>query len=244
MRVLVLGGTGEARRLAEALVAAGDDVTTSLAGRTRDPYVPRGDLRVGKFGGVPGLSAYLKAGGFDFLIDATHPYAALMSANAVAASAAAGIPLLRLCRPPWTEPDGAGWQHVADAGAAAAALPAGATVLLTTGHTELERFLQRSDCRFLVRLIEPPGEPLPSHAELLLARPPYLRPAEEELMRQRGITHLVSKNSGGEQTAAKLAAAAALGIRVIMVTRPPLPPAEEVASVEAALLRLHPTVRR
>src|SRR6185312_6509926 len=114
MRVLILGGTGEARELAGRLVALGDDVTTSLAGRTSSPALPAGQLRVGKFGGVPGLVAYLKAQRIERLVDATHPYAGLISINAVAAAGRTGIPLLRLMRSAWIEPPDAGWRHVAD----------------------------------------------------------------------------------------------------------------------------------
>lgn len=236
MRILILGGTGEARDLAARLVALGNDVTTSLAGRTSAPRPPAGGLRVGKFGGVPGLVAYLKAGGFDRLVDATHPYAGLISINAVAAAQRTGIPLVRFMRPGWTEPADAGWVHVADIAAAAAALPSGATAFVTTGHEGLATLLERDDCSLVVRLIEPPDQPLPPHARLILSRPPYTVAGERALFEREGISHLVSKNSGGEQTRAKLDAAQALGVEVIMVERPVYGPAREVATVEEAVL--------
>src|SRR3569833_977447 len=130
MNILNLGGTGEARDLAARF-------TTSLAGRTREAILPAGELRVGKFGGVPGLVGYLRAMRFDRLVDATHPYAGLISINAVAASQQTGIPLVRFMRPAWREPEGANWQHVPDLYAAAKALPPLATVLVTTGHEDL-----------------------------------------------------------------------------------------------------------
>jgi precorrin-6A/cobalt-precorrin-6A reductase len=235
MKVLILGGTGEARELAARLVALGDDVTTSLAGRTSAPRPPEGRLRVGKFGGIPGLVAYLTAGGFERLVDATHPYAGLISINAVAASRRTGIPLVRLMRPPWQEPAGAGWVHVADIAAAAKALPPGATAMVTTGHEGLAILLERDDCTLVVRLIEPPELPLPRHVRLILSRPPYTLAGERALFEREGITHLVTKNSGGEQTRAKLDAAQALGIEVIMVERPVYGPAREVGTVEEAV---------
>ncbi|MEP7239776.1 MAG: cobalt-precorrin-6A reductase [Devosia sp.] len=234
MKILILGGTGEARDLAARLVGLGHEVTTSLAGRTSDPALPPGHLRVGKFGGVPGLAGYLHAMAFDRLVDATHPYAALMSANAVAASTQARVPLVRYMRPAWVEPSD-GWTSVPDIASAAAALPSGATALVTTGHEGLEAILARNDCTLLVRLIEPPQQPLPNHATLLLSRPPHTIADERNLFAAEGITHLVTKNSGGTQTAAKLEAARQTGARVIMVARPVLPAAREVGSLEEAV---------
>ena len=235
MRILILGGTGEARELAGRLVALGHQVITSLAGRTRAPALPAGELRVGKFGGVPGLVGYLKMMRIDRLVDATHPYAGLISINAVAAARQTGIPLVRFMRPAWVEPEGAGWVHVRSLEAAAEALPPMATVLITTGHEGLETLLARDDCRLFVRLIEEPEIELPDHARLLLGRPPYDLAQERSLFRREGITHLVTKNSGGEATAAKLVAAREMGAQVIMVERPVYGPAVEVGSVEEAV---------
>ena len=235
MKILILGGTGEARDLAARLVALGHKVTTSLAGRTTSPALPAGELRVGKFGGIPGLVGYLKVMGFDRLVDATHPYAGLISINAVAAAQQTGIPLLRFMRPAWVDPEGAGWVHVRDLSGAAQALPALATVMVTTGHEGLTELLERDDCRFVVRLIEPPAEELPRHARLVISRPPYNVAGEARLFRGEGITHLVTKNSGGEQTAAKLEAARETGVQVIMVDRPVYGPAHEVGTVEDAV---------
>lgn len=235
MRILILGGTGEARDLADRLVALGHEVTSSLAGRTRAPNLPAGELRVGKFGGIPGLVGYLNAMRFDRIVDATHPYAGLISINAVAASQQSGIPLVRYMRPAWVEPEGANWHMVRDLAAAAEALPPMATALITTGHEGLETLLSRNDCRFIVRLIEEPEIDLPRYARLLIARPPYTLADERALFKREAITHLVTKNSGGDQTAAKLLAARESGAEVIMIARPVYGPALEVGSVDEAV---------
>ena len=238
MKILILGGTAEARELANRLFDAGHDVITSLAGRTQDPKLPRGGLRMGKFGGIPGLSAYLRAAGIERLVDATHPYAGMMSINAVAAAQATGVPLVRYMRPAWAQQVGDHWIIVETAAEAAAALPPSSDVLLTIGHTGLEHFLERDDCQFIVRTIEAPSMNLPRHARLLQARPPYTLESEMALMRLEGITHLVSKNSGGGQTEAKLEAARRLGVKVIMIARPVYGPATEVADIDAAIAAL------
>lgn len=238
MNILILGGTGEARQLANRLVAMGHDVTTSLAGRTSDPILPEGRLRMGKFGGIPGLAAYLRAAGIDRLIDATHPYAGQISINAVAAAQSTGVKLVRYMRPGWEQRVGQDWTTVATVAEGAAALPPNADVLLTTGHAGLETFLERDDCRFVVRLIEPPGIDMPRNASVLRSRPPHRLPDEIALMQREGITHLVTKNSGGAQTAAKLEAAQQLGVKVIMIARPIYGPAHEVGTIEEAMAAL------
>ena len=236
MKILILGGTAEARELANRLVAKGHDVMSSLAGRTTDPKLPEGSIRMGKFGGIPGLAAYMRAVGTERLVDATHPYAGLISVNAVAAAKITGIPLVRFMRPAWEQREGDDWLTLQTVAEAAAALPANADVLLTTGHMGLEAFLTRDDCQFVVRLIEPPVFELPRHASLLLSRPPYDLAGELQLMEREGITHLVTKNSGGGQTAAKLEAARRLGVKVIMIARPAYGPALEVSDLDAAML--------
>src|SRR5690606_10206040 len=195
MKILILGGTTEARELANRLVAAGHDITTSLAGRTRDPKLPQGGIRMGRFGGIPGLAAYLNAAGIEALVDATHPYAGQISVNAVAAAEATGLPLVRVMRPGWAPLPGQRWTIVDTMAEAARSIPTGADVLLTTGHSGLESFLERDDCHFIVRLIEPPEFKVPGHADILLSRPPYDVDSEIELMQRHGVTHLVSKNS-------------------------------------------------
>lgn len=238
MKILILGGTAEARELANRLVELGHAVTSSLAGRTQNPTLPTGAVRLGGFGGASGLADYLGSEGIERLVDATHPYAGTMSANAVAAAAASGVPLVRYMRPGWDQPEGADWTHVTTATEAAAALPAGARVLLTTGHTGLAEFVGRSDCCLLVRLIEAPAMTMPPHARLLQDRPPYDLAAETALLEREKITHLVTKNSGGRQTMAKLEAAQQMDVKVIMIARPAYGPALEVSSVEAAITAL------
>jgi precorrin-6A/cobalt-precorrin-6A reductase len=234
MKILILGGTADARELADRLTALGHDVTTSLAGRTRKPALPAGQLRVGKFGGVPGLAGYLQAAGIERLIDATHPYAGLISVNAVSAAQAAGVPLVRYMRPPWAEPAGAAWLHVPSVSAAAAALPPNAHGFITTGHEGLEHFVGRDDCRLVARLIEPPAIEL-GHVEWLEDTPPYRLEAERALFEMHGFTHLVTKNSGGEATWAKMVVARERGMQVIVVARPVYGPAVEVGSVDDAV---------
>jgi precorrin-6A/cobalt-precorrin-6A reductase len=234
MKILILGGTAHARELAERLTAIGHDVTTSLAGRTRKPAIPAGQMRVGKFGGVPGLVGYLRAAGIERLVDATHPYAGLISANAVSASQQSGVPLVRYMRPAWVEPEGAGWMHVPTMRAAAEALPVGANVFISTGHDGLEHFVARDDCRMVARLIEAPTIEL-GHIRWLEDGPPYRLEDERRLFDNYGFTHLVTKNSGGEKTWPKMVVAGERGVQVIMVARPAYGPAVEVGTVEEAV---------
>jgi precorrin-6A/cobalt-precorrin-6A reductase len=235
--ILILGGTGEARALAAVLTAKGHEVTSSLAGRTQAPLLPEGAVRIGGFGGATGLAGYLREGGFSHLIDATHPFAARISANAVEASAATGIPLLRLERLAWIAPEGADWVEADTMEEAASVLPGGASVLLTIGRQEVAAFFRRSDCRFVARVIEAP-QGVPPDWLVLSARGPFTLADEKALMEAHGITHLVSKNSGSDQAAAKLDAAAALGVSVVMVRRPVLPEAVTVGSIEEVVTRV------
>lgn len=225
MRVLILGGTMEARLLAEALGATAE---LSLAGATAAARA-RG-ARVGGFAGVGGLAAHLRAGGFGALVDATHPFAVRISATAVTACATVGVPRLVLTRPPWSVLPG--WIEVPDLAAAAAALAPGARVFLTTGRGSAPSFAPRRDVAFVLRVIDPGADPLPG-ARVVVGRPPQAVEAEAALMRAERIDTLVAKNSGGP--AGKLEAAAALGLRVILVARPPAPPGPCVATVAAAL---------
>ncbi len=227
MKALILGGTIEARRLAGAL---GDIAVLSLAGTTEAPTsIPQ---RRGGFGGAEGLACYLQQENISALIDATHPFAAKISHNAAQAAKQADIPLLRLCRPAW--PLDPAWQMVDDLAQAAAALPKGARVLLSVGSRSLQPFLPRPDLWFLSRSIEPAAK-YPPHGASLLQRPPFSLAEEISLMKAHRITHLVSKNSGGRATKAKLEAAKALGIHILMVNRPQLPAVLEVATVAQAV---------
>jgi precorrin-6A/cobalt-precorrin-6A reductase len=234
--VLVLGGTAEARRLAAAL---NQDprftVTSSLAGRVAVPRLPCGDVRIGGFGGADGLLAWLRGHRIDAVVDATHPFAARMTANAVAATGAAGVPLLVLRRPAWTPGPGDRWHHVPDAAAAAALLPElGTRAFLALGSGDVAAFAGL-DMWFLLRAVDPPPPPLPPRHHVVLARGPFTADAERALLREHRIDVLVARDSGGDLTAAKLVAARELGLPVVLLARPPAPDAPTVATVEEAV---------
>ncbi|WP_200944347.1 cobalt-precorrin-6A reductase [Geodermatophilus sp. Leaf369] len=233
MTVLVLGGTGEARALAAALVADGIDVLSSLAGRVAEPLLPVGGVRVGGFGGAEGLAAWITEHRPTAVVDATHPFAATITANAAAACAASGTPLLRLQRPGWTAQPGEDWRW-ADSLAEAATM-VGGTVFLTTGRQGIGAFAALPGT-VLVRSVDPPTEPLPAGATLLLARGPFTLDDELALLREHAVDVVVTKDSGGHMTEAKLTAARTLGIPVVLVRRPALPAGVAVVdTVEAAL---------
>ena len=240
MRVLVLGGTGEARALAAVLVARGDDVVSSLAGRVSDPALPVGRVRTGGFGGVDGLAAYID-GRVDRVVDATHPFAAQITANAVAATAHVGVPFVRLQRPGWSvHPLADSFTWVADVDAARdAAESLGRRPFLTTGRQQLDAFASWDDRYVLVRVVDPPDWDVPVSWEVLRARGPYPYDGEHDLMRSRRVDVLLTKDSGGALTEAKLAAAHDLGVPVVVVRRPPVPEGVRVvASVDDAVAAL------
>ncbi len=236
-RILILGGTAEAAGLARTLAGnAGIAAITSLAGRTRSPAAVPGDLRVGGFGGPEALAEYLRSEKIDLLVDATHPFAARISGNAAQACDRAKVPRLLLARPPWTARAGDNWIPAANTEAAAAALPGlGRRAFLAIGRQELAAFAGPTQPWFLVRLVEEPEAPPPLAAyHLLLGRGPFAEPQERELLRAHRIEVVVSKNSGGAGAAAKIAAARALGLPVVMIERPPVPASETAENVEAA----------
>lgn len=222
-RILILGGTGDARRLARQLVADGFSVITSLAGVTENPVLPEGDVRRGGFGGADGLADYIRSEKVDLLIDASHPFAAQISANAHAACGRLGVPLLRLERPAWEPAPNDQWRRVATAADAALALPSGARVLLTIGRKEVAPFFSRPDISGIARMIEPPPATPPDGWRIVLERPPFTIASETLLMNENRISWLVTKNAGGAETEGKLIAARELGIGVIMVERPQKP---------------------
>jgi precorrin-6A/cobalt-precorrin-6A reductase len=234
-----LGGTAEARELADALASARPElvVVTSLAGRTLQPLAPAGQVRFGGFGGATGLVRYLTEETVAALVDATHPFARTIAANAAQAAATTGLPYLKLLRPPWRAVPGDDWREVADLPAAAGLLPPAARVFLAIGRMELQSFSHREDLKPLVRLVDPPSAPLPIKAEVVLGRGPFVLEDELELLRRHRIGWLVCKNSGGDSTEAKLAAARQLGLPVFMVARPPAP-GPSVATVAEVLLWL------
>ncbi|WP_327303774.1 cobalt-precorrin-6A reductase [Streptomyces sp. NBC_01298] len=224
--VLILGGTTEARRLAEALAAAPDSprVTTSLAGRVAAPVLPPGETRIGGFGGADGLAAWITAHGVTHLVDATHPFAERMSFNAAGAAARSGVPLLALRRPGWSPGPGDDWHFADSLAQAAALLPAlGSRAFLTTGRMGLNTFAHLTEPWFLVRSVDPPAGPVPPRLEVLLARGPFTLADERDLLARHRIDLLVTKDSGGSATAPKLAAAREAGVPVLVVRRPPVP---------------------
>ncbi|MDY7090767.1 MAG: cobalt-precorrin-6A reductase [Actinomycetota bacterium] len=237
MKVLVLGGTGEARALAAALAEGGAVVVTSLAGRVERPRLPVGQVRIGGFGGVDGLAEYLAESGADAVVDATHPFAQRISANAAMACPAAGVPLVRLERPGWAaRPEARTWHWAGDHGEAAGMTARlGERPFLTVGRQSLAHFvepLRHHAC--LVRVVDEPDIALPASWTLLRSRGPYTIGSEREVM--AGADVLVTKDSGGDQTVAKLVVAAERGMPVVVVRRAG-PPAgvRIVGDVEAAL---------
>lgn len=242
MRVLVLGGTTEASALATLL--AGDpcfDATLSLAGRTSSPRPQPLATRVGGFGGVEGLAQWLRDEKAGAVIDATHPYAAQMSANAVAACAQAGLPLGSIVRPAWHRQEDDSWRVVPTAEAAALAL--GKTplrVFLSLGRQDLHAFAASPQHRYVARTIEMPEQAaLPPNLKILQARGPFDRDSEARLLAKEEIDIIVSKNSGGTATYAKIEAARELDLPVIMIARPDKPVGHVLGSPEEAITWLH-----
>jgi len=234
-RVLILGGTAEARELAGLLIKSGFEPLTSLAGITQNPAQRAGETRSGGFGGARGLADYAGGGGFCALIDATHPFAQRISTYAKEAAELSGLPLLRLERPAWMPGPQDRWSSVANNLAAVSALPPGARVLLTIGRKEISPYFARSDLSGIARMIEPPDVDIPGNWSVLLARPPFSLEDELRLLSDNSISHLVTKNSGGAETEAKLVAARLKGARIIMIERPDKPAVPTVADSGAAL---------
>jgi precorrin-6A/cobalt-precorrin-6A reductase len=233
--ILVLGGTAEARGLAQMLVEQGYRVISSLAGRTSDPIRIAGETRVGGFGGQQGLVDYIRSNGTAILIDATHPFATQISDNAIAAAEATGIPFARLERPAWLPRPGDIWTSVADGSAAARAIPSKARVLLALGRQHLAPFSRRNDVHFIVRMIDPPDAPLDlMDFELELSKPGNFDD-EVALLSKKRISHIVCRNSGGSQSYAKLRAAREQSIPVIMIERPQRPAIATLPDIGAIL---------
>ncbi|CAM5711383.1 Precorrin-6A/cobalt-precorrin-6A reductase OS=Streptomyces griseomycini OX=66895 GN=FHS37_005722 PE=4 SV=1 [Streptomyces griseomycini] len=224
--ILILGGTTEARELAGELAARpGTRVTTSLAGRVARPGAVAGDVRVGGFGGARGLADWLREQRVDAVVDATHPFARTITANAARAAAVTGLPLVVLRRPGWRPGPRDDWHPVPSLHAAADLLPrlGRRRVFLTTGRLGLAAFAHLTELCFVVRSVEPPEPPVPPHTHVLLARGPFTVADETALLRDHRVDVLVTKDSGGAATSAKLTAARDLGLPVVVVRRPPLP---------------------
>jgi precorrin-6A/cobalt-precorrin-6A reductase len=237
-RLLILGGTIEARLLAGALAACGDfAVTLSLAGRTAKPLPQPVPVRRGGFGGAEGLAGYLSAEGIDALIDATHPYAATISANAVKAAREAGVPLLALRRKSWTKVEGDSWIEAATVEEAVRVLgQAPRRVFLALGRKELEPFAAAPQHVYLIRSVDPVDPPLPvPHAIYIVARGPFSEADDRALLKRHRIDVLVAKNSGGTATYGKIGAARTLRLPVIMLARPARPEVASVDTIEEVL---------
>ena len=233
-KILILGGTAEAAKLASAFAPLPVESINSLAGRTANPTAISGKIRTGGFGGANGLAAYMVNEKINFLIDATHPYATRISQNAVRASEITTIPLLRLERPEWQKQTADNWIKVASEAQAATMIPAGENVLLALGRQHIAPFAERNDVHFVIRMIDPPEVKLPQYCEIVLAKPGNYE-AELQFLSERKISLIVSRNSGGSISYAKIKAARDLAIPVLMISRPLVAAKTIVATVEEAL---------
>ncbi|QOZ67965.1 MULTISPECIES: cobalt-precorrin-6A reductase [Bradyrhizobium] len=232
MRALILGGTADASLLAATIARAQIDAVYSYGGRTRAPADQPLPTRIGGFGGVSGLADYIRDEGITHMIDATHPFAAEMSRNAVAACAETGTPLIALERMPWDRTQGDNWIEVADVNAAVAALPdTPANVFLAIGRQHIAPFASKPQHAYTLRFVDPPEAPLPFAADVIVSRGPFTLEGELEMLRARGIAWIVARNSGGDGARAKIDAARGLGLPVIMISRPRLPERLRVESV-------------
>jgi precorrin-6A/cobalt-precorrin-6A reductase len=237
MRVLVLGGTTEASQIARALSGAGIAGVFSYAGRTAAPMAQPLPTRVGGFGGVSGLADYVLNERISHVVDATHPFAAQMSGNAVSACRQTSTPLVAFERPQWEPGPGDDWRNVPDADAAVAALPDDpARIFLAIGKQNLAAFAAKPQHFYLLRIVDAPQAPLPlPNAEMVLARGPFTADADLALLEDRRITHVVAKNAGGTGARAKLDAARMLGLPVIVIDRPPLLDRTVVQSIDCIM---------
>ena len=228
--------------MARALADAGIDAVYSYAGRVQNPAAQPLPTRSGGFGGADGLAAFLRAGRFTHLIDATHPFAATISRNAIAASAIASVPLIVLERPAWSRQPGDRWHQVADFAAAARAMPGdGSGVFLAIGRQQLQPFLGLNH-RWMLRFAEVASHPL-RDATLIVSRGPFTVAGDIALMRRHKIAHVVAKNAGGHAAEAKITAARELGLPVVMIDRPALPPRRIARTPAEVMIWLHGTDR-
>lgn len=235
-QVLLLAGTAEAAEIAACLAAMpGVDAVASLAGATRAPRELGLPTRRGGFGGGDAFAAYLQDRGIGIVVDATHPFAARMTQRTAAICRAQGVKYLLVQRPPWRPEPGDTWVPVADAAAAAARIPAGATVFLATGRQTLAQFSGLRDCRVLCRVIDPPTVEFPfENGRFVVGRPPFSVQDERDFLRSEGVDWIVAKNAGGTRSRAKLIAARQLGLPVAMLDRPAPPACDMVASAAEA----------
>lgn len=234
MTLLVLGGTGEARQIADRLT--GQDAVISLAGATRAPLAQGLRTRIGGFGGVVGFSHYLDEAGITAVLDATHPYADQITRRTAGVCQARGLPYVQMLRPPWMPEVDDNWTVIDREEQAADHIAAGATVFLGTGRQTLGRFSNLAGCRVICRQIDPPSGPFPfAGGQFLVGRPPFSVEDEVTLFKQLGIDWLVVKNAGGAPSRTKLTAARLLGIPVLMIARPAAGDWPLVDTVQGAL---------
>ncbi|MEY9122181.1 cobalt-precorrin-6A reductase [Bradyrhizobium yuanmingense] len=232
IRALILGGTADASLLAAEIARAGIAAVYSYGGRTRAPADQPLPTRIGGFGGVTGLADYIRAAGITHVIDATHPFAAEMSRNAVDACTQTGTPLLALERAPWIKASADTWIEVTDVDTAVSALPdAPANVFLAIGRQHIAPFAAKPQHAYTLRFVDPPEASLPFAADVIVSRGPFTLHSELAMMRTRGIAWIVARNSGGDGARAKIDAARMLGLPVIMISRPELPERQRVESV-------------
>ncbi len=242
-RILLLGGTTEASALAKTLAGAGMDAVFSYAGRTAHPVSQPLPTRVGGFGGIEGFAAYLEAENITHVVDATHPFAAQMSSNAVHACEATGVPLCAFERPAWQAGEGDQWLHTDSIEEAVNALPdTPARVFLAIGKQNLTQFAAKPQHHYLLRLVDAPETPLPlPHTTVEIARGPFGAAGDTALLQRHAITHVVAKNAGGAGAAAKLTAARNLALPVIMIGRPEVPQRPVMGNVAEVMAWLsHP----
>ncbi len=238
--VLILGGTAEARALATELHGLAVPYLSSLAGRVQQPRLPVGEVRIGGFGGATALREWIVDHDCRAVIDATHPFAQQISRNAAEATAPLDVPLIAFRRPEWNSTADDRWTVVDDITAAAVAVSGhGRRILVTTGRQDVTAFAGDDSAFYVIRVVDPPTGDLPPHHEIIRSRGPYDLDSEPTLMRDNDIDTLVTKNSGGEHTRAKLVAARELGVGVVMVARPPSPTGVDVVdTLDAVISRL------
>lgn len=236
MTVLVLAGTSEGKEIATSLATLGIKAVASLAGATRSPKSLDLPTRVGGFGGEDGFLAFLKDEKITAVIDATHPFAAIITERTARICKDTGMPYLQVLRPAWRAKAGDNWTEIAREEDAAAFIPQGATVFLGTGRQTLDRFSGLEGRRVICRQIDPPTAPFPFEGgEFLIGRPPFPVAREKALFQSLGIEWIVVKNAGGDASATKLTAARDLGIPVLMIARPVMPDAPRVETVAGAV---------
>jgi len=236
MKIVIFGGTNEGLEFCKILHQQGHEITLCIAGKTKNPKLPKcGKIRIGGFGSIENLSEYFINNKFDLILDATHPYAKNISRKLVAATNISDKNLMRFTRPIWQKNQPTDWHDFIDFAQAIKQLPTNAITFITTGHKGLEELQTRPDCQFFIRLIEPPKISLANNMMLIISRPPYTFANEKKFLIENKIMHLISKNSGSNQTRAKIDAAIELNINISMISRPKLDRAKTFTDMKTLL---------